>query len=131
MAFTDLNFISRFLPLFLIGFFLSPRRFQMMELFVGSLIFYSLGDLKYVPVLLALCGVNYFCAEQKSRRTRRSPMDHGSNRMFGHRRTAFIQTAALVFGLAFAAWDQFLPIQNAFVSGRYLYGQGEKSTRTI
>ena len=64
MAFTDLNFISRFLPLFLIGFFLSPRRFQMMELFVGSLIFYSLGDLKYVPVLLALCGVNYFFAVQ-------------------------------------------------------------------
>ncbi len=63
MAFTDLNFLSRFLPLFIIVFFLSPRRFQTVELFVASLLFYSFGDFRSLPVLLALCGVNYLFAK--------------------------------------------------------------------
>ena len=64
MAFTDLNFLSRFLPLVMIIYFLSPRRYQIPVLFVGSLVFYSLGDWKWLPLLLLLCGVNYLFARR-------------------------------------------------------------------
>ncbi len=63
MAFTDLNFLSRFLPLFIIAFYLSPRRFQTVELFIGSLLFYALGDPQFLPILIALCGVNFLLAK--------------------------------------------------------------------
>ena len=62
MPFTDLNFLSRFLPLILIAYFLLPRRMQTPMLFAGSLFFYTLGDWKYLPLLLLLCGINYVFA---------------------------------------------------------------------
>lgn len=62
MPFTDLNFLSRFLPLFLIAYFLLPRRMQTPVLFAGSLLFYTMGDWRYLPLLLLLCGINYVFA---------------------------------------------------------------------
>ena len=62
MAFTDLNFISRFLPLFITIYFLVPKRLQMMVLFGGSILFYACGDLRALPLLLSLCGLNYTLA---------------------------------------------------------------------
>ena len=60
MAFTDLNFLSRFLPLFLIVYYLVPGRFRTWVLFGGSLLFYAMGELGMLPLLLALCMINYF-----------------------------------------------------------------------
>ncbi len=63
MAFTDLNFLSRFLPLFLIIYFLLPRRMQLPALFAGSLIFYTMGDWRHLPLLLLLCWLNFVFAK--------------------------------------------------------------------
>lgn len=62
MAFTDLNFLSRFLPLVIVLYILSPRRIQPVVLLCSSIIFYSFGDLKYLPLLAALCLINYLFA---------------------------------------------------------------------
>lgn len=59
MAFTDLNFLSRFLPLFIIIYFFAPKKYQTAVLFVGSMIFYTMGDYKFLIVLLLLCGINF------------------------------------------------------------------------
>ncbi|WP_029232382.1 MBOAT family O-acyltransferase [Butyrivibrio sp. VCB2006] len=57
--FSDLIFIFRFLPVFIVAFFLTPIEFRTMTLLVGSLVFYGVGDLKMFPVLLGAVIINY------------------------------------------------------------------------
>ena len=60
MLFSSLIFIFRFMPIFFIIYYLVPARWKNAVLFSGSLIFYAVGELKYVPLVLAAIGVNYF-----------------------------------------------------------------------
>ena len=57
--FSDLIFIFRFLPVFLIAFYITPAKFRKWTLLFGSLIFYAVGDLKMFPVLLGAVIINY------------------------------------------------------------------------
>ncbi len=57
--FSDLTFIFRFLPVFILVFYLTPIRYRNLTLLLGSLIFYATGDLKMFPVLLASVVINY------------------------------------------------------------------------
>ena len=59
MSFTDLNFITRFLPIFLIVYYLVPSRYRGLVLFAGSMFCYGLGDVRRLLVLLALSTVNF------------------------------------------------------------------------
>ena len=52
MLFSSLEFIFRFLPLFLICYFVMPGRGRNMVLFLGSLIFYAIGEPVYVLLML-------------------------------------------------------------------------------
>ncbi|MBQ2095501.1 MAG: MBOAT family protein [Firmicutes bacterium] len=54
MSFTYISFIYYFLPLFLLGFYLLPRRLRTGWLCVASLLFYAWGGLKDLAVLLVL-----------------------------------------------------------------------------
>lgn len=57
--FSDLNFIFRFLPIFLIAFYITPIRLRTWTLFLGSLLFYAVGDIRMLPALLAATIVNF------------------------------------------------------------------------
>jgi len=57
--FSDLGFIFRFLPVFLIAFYLTPATYRSVTLLIGSLAFYAVGDLKGFAVLGAAIVVNY------------------------------------------------------------------------
>ena len=57
--FSDLIFIFRFLPAFLIAYYLTPLEFRKSTMLLGSLIFYAIGDLKSFAVLLGAVIVNY------------------------------------------------------------------------
>ena len=59
MSFTDLNFITRFLPVFLIVYYLVPSRYRGLVLFAGSMFCYGLGDVRRLLVLLVLSAVNF------------------------------------------------------------------------
>ena len=61
--FSDLNFIFRFLPVFLVAFYLTPVRFRTWTLLFGSLLFYAVGDLRMFPALLAAVVVNFLFAK--------------------------------------------------------------------
>ncbi len=61
--FSDLIFIFRFLPVFLIAFYLTPVRFRTWTLLIGSLLFYAVGDLRMLPALLGAVIVNYLFAK--------------------------------------------------------------------
>ena len=58
--FSDLNFIFRFLPVFLIAFYLTPIKFRTWTLLFGSLLFYAVGDLRMFPALFVAVVVNFF-----------------------------------------------------------------------
>lgn len=57
--FSGLDFIFRFLPLFLLIHTLTPPRYRDAVLFAGSLVFYASGARFFVLLLIALVFVNY------------------------------------------------------------------------
>ncbi|MDO4292194.1 MAG: MBOAT family O-acyltransferase [Eubacteriales bacterium] len=59
LVFSSLEFLFRYLPLFLLIFFVTPVKYRNFVLFAFSLILYGLGEPKYVFLLLGMCGVNY------------------------------------------------------------------------
>lgn len=61
--FSGLEFIFRFLPIFLVLYYLVPETLQDLVLFVGSLVFYASGARWFVLLLLGLVFVNWFFGE--------------------------------------------------------------------
>lgn len=64
MAFSSLEFIFRFFPAFLALYYLAAEKHRNKVLFIGSLCFYALGDIRYLPLILVSVGVNYFAVRQ-------------------------------------------------------------------
>lgn len=52
MVFSSISFLFRFLPVFMILYFLTPRRMRNVILFLGSLVFYAWGEPVYVLLML-------------------------------------------------------------------------------
>lgn len=65
MLFSSLEFVFRFLPIFLIVYYLVPSRAKNHILFFGSLIFYALGEPIYVFLMLATIIINFYLAREK------------------------------------------------------------------
>ena len=61
--FSGLEFIFRFLPVFMIIYWIVPSAYRDALLFAGSLIFYASGAKLFVLVLLGLVFVNYLMGE--------------------------------------------------------------------
>lgn len=59
MVFSDLLFLFRFLPIVLIVYFASPKKFRNAVLFFSSLIFYAWGEPVYVSLMLFSTLVDY------------------------------------------------------------------------
>ncbi len=71
MSFSSLNFILRFLPVFLAVYYLTPRKWKNITLAVGSMVFYALGDLWALPVLLISILLNHILARAMARAKKR------------------------------------------------------------
>lgn len=59
MVFSSLIFIFRFLPIFLIAYFFVPNKYKNLSLLIFSLIFYTFGEPKYFPLMIASIMVDY------------------------------------------------------------------------
>ncbi|WP_027215071.1 MBOAT family O-acyltransferase [Butyrivibrio fibrisolvens] len=59
---TDLLFIFRFVPCFILIYYIVPAAMRMWVLFFGSFIFYTLGEPKWCLVLLGATVINYLIA---------------------------------------------------------------------
>ncbi|WP_298481896.1 MBOAT family protein [uncultured Ruminococcus sp.] len=59
MVFSTIEFLFQFLPLFLLGYYLTPTRYRNITLIIGSLIFYAIGSGWYTLLLLLSLFVNY------------------------------------------------------------------------
>lgn len=60
MVFSSVEFLLYFLPIFFIFYALTPTRFRNVLLLMGSLVFYALGELHYLLLLVMSVIVNYF-----------------------------------------------------------------------
>lgn len=67
MVFSSLTFIFRFLPIFFILYFLTPNKYKNITLFIGSLVFYSLGEPFYIFLILISLMINYIIAIKMSK----------------------------------------------------------------
>ncbi len=67
MVFSSLEFIFRFLPLFLLIYYIMPARFRNAVLFLGSLCFYAWGDIKYLFLILISVLINYLISIEMKR----------------------------------------------------------------
>ena len=52
MVFSSITFLFYFLPIVLILYFLSPKKFKNVILLIASFVFYFLGEPKYVFIML-------------------------------------------------------------------------------
>lgn len=60
MVFSSLLFLFRFLPIVLIAYYLLPKRWHNLVLFLASLVFYAWGEPIYVVLILFSTLVDYF-----------------------------------------------------------------------
>ena len=59
MVFSSIEFLSGFLPVFLVIYYLTPVKYKNIILFIGSLFFYAYGEPKYVFLLLLSMVINF------------------------------------------------------------------------
>ena len=63
MLFSSIAFLYVFLPLLLIVYFAVPSKFRNLVLLTFSLLFYFLGEPKYIIILLLSCVINYYASK--------------------------------------------------------------------
>jgi len=60
--FAGLEFIFGFLPIFLVIYYITPKKYRDTILLVGSLLFIAVGDPAFLLLFILLTGINYFLA---------------------------------------------------------------------
>ena len=63
MLFSSITFIYYFLPLLFLVYFITPKKYRNIPLLLFSLLFYFLGEPKYIIVLLLSCTINYYLSK--------------------------------------------------------------------
>ena len=63
MIFSSISFIYYFLPLLLIVYFIVPNKYKNFVILIFSLLFYFLGEPKYIVILLLSCFINYYLSK--------------------------------------------------------------------
>lgn len=64
ISFASLEFIFRFLPVFLIIYFIVPSKYREAVLLAGSLVFYAVGEPIFILVLIVLILLNYYWSKK-------------------------------------------------------------------
>ena len=64
MIFSSVSFLFYFLPIVIILYFLLPKKYRNLLLFISSLFFYFVGEKQYRLILLFSCVFNYFYAKR-------------------------------------------------------------------
>lgn len=62
MLFTSITFLYYFLPLVLIFYFITPKKYRNIILLISSIIFYAYGEPKYVSLMLLEIIISYYGA---------------------------------------------------------------------
>lgn len=63
MLFSSIIFIYFFIPSLLLVYFITPKKYRNIPLLIFSLLFYFLGEPKYIIVLVLSCIINYYLSK--------------------------------------------------------------------
>ena len=61
MLFSSNTFLFGFLPITVLAYYLSPRKFRNLLLLLASLVFYGWGEPRFLPLMLVSILLNYGC----------------------------------------------------------------------
>ena len=64
MVFSSIEFIFRFLPVFLIAYFITKPQYRNVTLLIGSLFFYAYGEPIYILLMVASIVMNHLIARR-------------------------------------------------------------------
>lgn len=90
MVFSSLVFIFRFMPLFFLCYFLTPKSWRNVTLLLGSILFYAAGEPVYVFLMLSSILVNFMFCVQMAR-----------SRELKQRKRLLLFTLLIDFGILF------------------------------
>ncbi|MCI8816721.1 MAG: MBOAT family protein [Angelakisella sp.] len=62
MVFSSILFLFRFFPVAMLLYYLAPRRYKNLVLLLESLVFYSWGEVRYFPIMIASILVDYIAS---------------------------------------------------------------------
>ena len=110
MVFSSFEFLFRFLPVFLIIYYITPNKFKNHILFAGSIIFYTLGEAEYVLLLLVCTLINYLLGRW---------MDKNATEVRGKREKALLILAlcydfGALFFFKYSGCTEHLPLGISF-----------------
>lgn len=99
MVFSSIEFIFRFLPIFLVAYFITKPQYRNVTLLIGSLFFYAYGEPVYIILMVASIVVNHFVAGGIYKYHVREARDGWS---YQNRRKRLLVVALIIdFGLLF------------------------------
>ena len=114
MVFSSFEFLFRFLPVFLLIYYIAPRKCRNLVLFTGSIVFYTIGEAQYVVLLLLSVIVNYLLAKQMYPRK-----DTGrGSRQKALLILALIYNFGILFFYKYSGLAKELPLVSAFIRFR-------------
>lgn len=90
MVFSSLIFIFRFMPLFFLCYFATPKQFRNLVLFSGSIIFYAVGEPVYIFLMLFTIFINFMICVHLARTDRE-----------GYRKCFLVLALVFDFGMLF------------------------------
>lgn len=64
VSFAGLTFIFRFLPVFLVIYYVAPSKYRDMVLLFGSYVFYAVGEPYFIGLLMLMTLLNYFAGKK-------------------------------------------------------------------
>ncbi len=107
LIFSSVEFLLFFLPIFLIVYGLAPEKYRNVILLAGSLIFYAVGEVRFLIPLVCSVVINYFFGLHLGRRSRRKR--HKRNEKLERKRKCLFPVA-IGFNLAvLIAFKYFAP----------------------
>ncbi|MBD5488713.1 MAG: MBOAT family protein [Lachnospiraceae bacterium] len=106
MVFSSLEFLFRFLPVFMLIYLSVPAKYRNIVLLVGSLIFYGVGEPYFVLLLILSVLVNYGLNRYMFWEPR-SPQPDRERKRARRRKAALISALVIDFGILFVFkyWD--------------------------
>ena len=106
MLFSSLEFIFRFLPVFMLIYLITPAKYRNIVLLVGSLVFYGVGEPYFVLLLVFSVLINYALSRYMFWEPR-SPQQNRKKKRARRRKVALVTSLVIDFGLLFVFkyWD--------------------------
>ncbi|NLC79088.1 MAG: MBOAT family protein [Ruminococcaceae bacterium] len=105
MVFSSLLFVFQFLPIALILYYVTPKKYKNLTLLIVSLVFYSWGEVRYFPIMLSTILINYGGSIALEALDRKSAAladnEKGSRRALLLRRVVFIAVVVASLGILF------------------------------